>query len=54
MVQEGDRTTPERPPEGMAIPFTANISFFRAVITYPGHFSEPRTDEEETRYTHPP
>ncbi|EAQ6365575.1 ISNCY family transposase, partial [Salmonella enterica] len=25
----------------MAIPFTANISFFRAVITSPGHFSEP-------------
>ena len=25
----------------MAIPFTANISFFQAVITSPGHFSEP-------------
>ncbi|EAB9082045.1 Rpn family recombination-promoting nuclease/putative transposase [Salmonella enterica subsp. enterica] len=25
----------------MAIPFTTNISFFRAVITSPGHFSEP-------------
>ncbi|HGP2300800.1 TPA: hypothetical protein ACLGVF_004789, partial [Salmonella enterica] len=37
----GDRTTPAPPPEGIAIPFTANISFFRAVITYPGHFSEP-------------
>ena len=37
----GDRTTPERSPEGMAIPFIANISFFRAVITSPGHFSEP-------------
>lgn len=41
MVQEGDRTTPTQSPEGMAIPFTANISFFRAVITSPGHFSEP-------------
>lgn len=28
MVYEGDRTTPERPPEGMAIPFTANISLY--------------------------
>ncbi|ASQ15800.1 hypothetical protein BJM06_a00156 (plasmid) [Enterobacter cloacae] len=25
----------------MAIPFAVNISFFRAVITYLGHFSEP-------------
>jgi predicted transposase/invertase (TIGR01784 family) len=25
----------------MAIPFAVNISFFRTVITYPGHFSEP-------------
>ena len=45
---------PERSPEGMAIPFTANISFSRAVITSPGHFSEPGTDEEETGYTHTP
>ncbi|WP_223173403.1 hypothetical protein, partial [Klebsiella pneumoniae] len=30
------------------------LSFFRAVITYPGDFSELRTDEEETRYTHTP
>lgn len=40
MVQEGDRTTLAQSPEGMAIPFTANVSFFRAVITSPGHFSE--------------
>ncbi|ESG73058.1 hypothetical protein SEEM1594_06660, partial [Salmonella enterica subsp. enterica serovar Muenchen str. baa1594] len=25
----------------MAIPATFNVSFFRAVITSPGHFSEP-------------
>lgn len=31
--KEGDRTTPAQSPEGMAIPFTANISFSRAVIT---------------------
>lgn len=40
--------------ERMAIPFAANISFFRSVITSPGDFSEPWTDEEETRYTHTP
>lgn len=54
MVYEGDRTTPERPPEGMAIPFTVDVSLFRAVITSPGYFSETWTDEEETRYTHTP
>lgn len=31
----------EQPTEGMAIPFTAKVSFFRAVITSPGHYSEP-------------
>ncbi|MGU7118831.1 Rpn family recombination-promoting nuclease/putative transposase, partial [Salmonella enterica subsp. enterica serovar Pomona] len=35
------RTTPEQPPEEMAIPFTANVSFSWAVITSPGHFPEP-------------
>lgn len=44
MSKDGSGRGPNRPgtaPEGMTIPFTANISFFRAVITSPGHFSEP-------------
>ncbi|WP_223817241.1 Rpn family recombination-promoting nuclease/putative transposase, partial [Pantoea sp. M_5] len=39
--RKGDRTTPAQSPEEMAILFTANVSFFRAVITSQGHFSEP-------------